>query len=131
MAEAYKPKGYQSAAPYIVASDAAALLGFLADVFGGEVTRQYQREDGSIAHAETKIDDTIIMIGQSGGDWQPVTAWVHVYVQDAEAVHEKAIAAGAKEMFAPEKKPDDTDLRSGFTDPWGNCWFPATQMEEE
>ncbi len=131
MAGPYKPEGYPSAAPYIVCKDAAALLDFLGEVFGAATARRFDREDGSIMHAEARIDDAIIMIGGANAEWGPVTAWVHVYVPDVRAVHQRALAAGASELLAPEQKAGDTDLRGGFTDPWGNCWFPATQMENE
>ncbi len=124
----WKPEAYPSVSPYLVAEDAEALLGFVAKVFGAEVTRRYDNDDGTIMHVETRIDDTIVMIGQSGGEWKPVTGWVHVYVENARATFERAIENGATEMFAPAHKDGDPDLRAGFTDRWGNCWFAATQV---
>ena len=59
----YKPSGYPSISPYLVVEDGQRLIDFLEEVFDGRVARRYERPDGSLKHAEVRIDDSIIMIG--------------------------------------------------------------------
>nr|WP_306119612.1 MULTISPECIES: VOC family protein [unclassified Roseitalea] len=101
---------------------------FMCTVFGAHEVRRIDHDDGTVRHVEVKIDDSVIMVGQAGGGFEPVSAWLHVYVADADGVYARAIAQGASPMFEPELRPGDTDRRGGFIDPWGNTWFPATQV---
>lgn len=54
--------------------------------------------DGSLAHAELRISDGAIMIGQAGGEWKSLTAMVCVYVPDVDATVAKALKAGGTEI---------------------------------
>lgn len=68
MNQSYKPEGYSSLSPYIVADNAQNVINFLIKTFNAKETRRYDMPDGSIMHSEVKIDDTVIMIGDSGDD---------------------------------------------------------------
>ena len=50
--------------PYLLYEDAAAALDFLARAFGFEETMRMPRQDGSVGHAEMKLGDGRIMLGQ-------------------------------------------------------------------
>ena len=120
----YKPAGYTSAAPYLVVADAEALLGFLRAVFGAEPLFLYRRDDGSIAHAEVRIDDTVVMCGQAEG---VPPAHVHVYLADVDAAFARALAAGGSEV-QPVAEKGDGDRRGGVADPSGTVWWLSTQI---
>lgn len=125
----YKPDSYTSVAPYLVVSDAAATIRFLTDVFGAEELRRHPAPEGDrIMHAEVRIDDTVVMMGESAGEWPATPSHVHVYVPDADATYRKAIECGAVSVQEPVKK-DDADKRGGFKDPWGTTWWVGTQVE--
>ena len=124
---AWKPEGYSSVSPYLMCADPEGLIAFLVAVFGAGQVRRFDRPDGSLMHAEMRIDDSIVMVG--GGATQHLSSEVHIhlYVPDAAAVYERALAQGADAVQPPMRKSADDDLRGGFKDPAGNIWWVATQ----
>ena len=121
---AFKPDGYTSVAPYLVVADAEATLGFLKEVFGSEPLRAFRRDDGTIMHAEVRIDDTVVMLGQMEGG---PAAHVHVYVADADATLARAVAAGGTVAQEVQDKGDG-DRRGGVRDANGTTWWFSTQI---
>lgn len=128
MSAPYKPDGYNSASPYLIVNDAEAAIEFLKHVFSGTELRRHDRPDGRIAHAEVRIDDTVIMLGEAVDGWPAQPSQIHVYVADVDAAYQRALEAGAESIQAPEKR-DDPDRRSGVKDPEGNSWWIATMVE--
>lgn len=124
----YKPEGYPSLSPYLCVRDSAALIAFLEKVFGGQVTRRYDRPDGTLMHAEVRIDDSIVMIGEPSGEWQANANMIHLYVPDAREAYRKALEAGASSQQEPGQKEGDSDLRGGFLTPCGTSWWVSTQQ---
>lgn len=122
----YKPAGHSSLSPYLIVEDAQVTLDFIKAVFGADPEMVHHMPDGSIGHAEVRIDDTILMVGQMQGG--ATGAHIHVYVPDVDASFEKARAAGGKVVQEPVKK-DDPDRRGGVTDPSGITWWLATTQE--
>lgn len=121
---AYKPAGYTSTAPYLIVRDANRTLAFVEAVFGAQRLRVIPRENGQgIAHAEARIDDTVIMMGEQpdGPD-----SHVHVYLPDVEAAFERAITAGGS-VVQPLERHGDGDLRGGVNDGNGVVWWLARQ----
>ncbi len=123
----WKPEGYTSVAPYLVVSGAQGVIDFLKTVFNATELRRYDRPDGSIMHAELRIDDTVVMIADGTSQWPTAPVHLHVYVKDAVAAYDKAIAAGGIPIQEPTRKAGDEDRRGGFKDPAGNSWWVATQ----
>lgn len=123
----WKPEGYPEVSPYLVVVGAERTMEFLQVVFGATQLRRYDTEEGEIMHAELRIGDSVVMIGESGGDWKPVPAFLHVYVPDVDDVYRRALEAGARAVQEPERKGDDPDRRGGFMDPGGNTWWVSTQ----
>jgi PhnB protein len=56
-----KPEGYSSVSPYLVMEGAQRVIDFLKEAFGATELRRYDMPDGSILHAEVRIDDTVMM----------------------------------------------------------------------
>ncbi len=129
MDQHYKPRGYSSVSAYIVADEAQNVINFVMKAFDAVETRRYDMPDGTIMHAEIKIDDTIIMIGDSGNENPAFPIWLHVYVPDVDATYQKALNAGGISVDKPTRKKDDPDRRAGIKDPAGNTWWIATQIE--
>ena len=123
---AYKPEGYTSAAPYLMVRDAKRTLGFLKAVFGSEPLRLFEREDGSIMHAEVRIDDTVVMMGEMPDGPQ---GNVHVYVPDVDAAFERALKAGGTTVQEVMEKGDG-DRRGGVDDGNGTVWWLSTQIAD-
>ena len=120
----YKPDGYTDVSPYLIVADVEATLAFLEAAFGAERLRFYRREDGTPMHAEARIGDSIVMMGQSDGG---ETSNVHVYVPDVRATYSAAVAAGGTSIQEPLDKGDG-DLRAGVQDPSGTIWWPSTRI---
>jgi uncharacterized glyoxalase superfamily protein PhnB len=122
------PGGYSTVSPYLVARGAQAVIDFLKRTFDARELRRYDRPDGSIMHAEVRIGDTVIMIGESGENWPPLPAHLHVYVDDVDATYRRALEAGGVSVQSPARKENDPDRRGGVKDPVGNTWWMATQV---
>lgn len=124
----WKPASYPSVSPYLICQDAEDLISFIENVFHGAVQRRFDRPDGTLMHAEIKIDDSIVMIGGGATETATAPAHLHVYVEDARAVFNRALAAGAEAVLEPVQADGDDDLRGGVRDPWsGVTWWIATQ----
>lgn len=123
----YRPEGYNAVSPYLVVAGAEREMAFLEEVFGAERLRRYEKEDGSIMHAEVRVGDTVVMLGDAAGEWPAVPCHLHVYVEDVDAVYRKALAAGATSVQEPGQRTADDDRRGGVRSPGGNTWWVATQ----
>ncbi|MGI9037492.1 MAG: VOC family protein [Gemmatimonadota bacterium] len=127
MSHAWKPAGYASVSPYLITENAQAVIDFLVAALEAVPLRRFDMPDGSIMHAEVRIDDSVIMIGQAGGDWPPVPCHMHVYGPDVDHSYSLALEHGGVPVQAPEQKDGDPDRRGGVRDPGGNTWWLATQ----
>lgn len=123
---AHKPEGYTTVSPYLIVDGAGATLAFLARVFGAAELRRFAGEDGRVAHAEVRLDDTVLMIADGAEGWPPVPSHVHVYVADVDATYRRALEAGAASVQEPSRK-DDEDRRGGVKDAGGTTWWIATR----
>lgn len=123
----WKPANYPSVSPYLICNDPERLIDFLQAVFDATQVRRFDRPDGALMHAEVRIDDSIVMIGGGATEYLSAQVHVHVYVADAQAVYDRALASGGNPVQRPMRKTADDDLRGGFTDPAGHHWWVATQ----
>ena len=122
---------------YITVKDAAAAVKFYCDVFGGEELFRLVEPSGRVGHAEVKLGPATLMISDEYPEYglrgpqalggTPVS--LHIHVDDADALIEKAVAAGAK----LEREPADKFYgeRSGsVVDPWGHRWLIGHSIEK-
>ena len=123
----YKPDGYNSASTYLIVKNADATIDFLKAAFDGEPLRRLNRDDGSVMHAEVRLDDSVIMMGEAIENFPAVQSHVHVYVPDVDATYQKALAAGGTSIMEPVQRSEDDDKRGGVLDPNGISWWIATQ----
>lgn len=128
MKPSYKPDGYPSVSPYLVVTDASGTIAFLVTAFGASELRRMANASGGVAHAEVRIDDTVIMIADGIEGWPAVAAHVHVYVPDVDAAYQRALAAGAVSVQVPVQKGDE-DKRGGVKDGGGTTWWIATKVD--
>ena len=123
------PDGYHSVIPYLVVQGAAALIDFLRHAFDATEKERHAWPDGSIMHAEVKIGDSVIMLGEARGEWKPMPASIYLYVNDADATFKKAIKAGATSIMEPADQFYG-DRHGGVKDQCGNFWWIATHIED-
>jgi len=126
------PPGFHMVTPYLVAENGPALVEFAKQAFGAEETFRIATPAGGL-HAEVRIGDSMLMMG--GGipgkpfNAEPNTTALHIYVEDADAVCENALAAGA--TLIDEPRDQEYGERSGSVkDPAGNIWYIATHKGE-
>jgi PhnB protein len=119
-------EGFHTVTPYLIPRGAGRLAAFLRQAFDAtDIAPAVMSPDGTVMHAEMRIGDSIIEMGEAHGQWQPMPMSIHLYVGDADAVYERALQAGATSNFPPRDMPYGE--RSGAViDPFGNYWFVAT-----
>jgi uncharacterized glyoxalase superfamily protein PhnB len=129
MADEFKPAGYNSVSPYLVVDGAQKMVDLLKGVFGAKELRRYTNADGTIMHAEIKIDDSVIMLADANENYPPNQVLIHVYVSDVDNTFAKALALGCDGVEKPANKEGDPDKRGMFRDFNGNTWAVGTQMK--
>jgi PhnB protein len=128
-AASYIPKDCHAVTPYLVVPNASRFIEFAQQAFGGTVSEKITRPDGGVLHAQVRIADSLLMIGEpppGQKTWQVV---LYLYVPDCDATYRQAVAAGGESQTEP------TDMFYGdrsacVKDPAGNMWWIATHKEE-
>lgn len=123
------PDNYHTATPYLVVPGVAKVIDFLKQTFDAKEVVRMPGPGGSVAHAEIKIGDSIVMMGEAGGPNPPMPAQLYVYVKDVDAVYKKALAAGGTSV----REVTDQfygDRNGTVKDPCGNHWGIATHKED-
>ena len=131
------PAGYHSVTPAIVVRDAAAAIDFYKKAFGAEEIDRMAGPDGSIMHAEIRIGDSILMLGEENEQWgtksplslNGVHGSLHIYVEDADAAFNRAVEAGATVRY-PLEDAFWGDRYGKVTDPFGHEWGLATRVKD-
>ena len=96
---------YRTITPYLVVPDADAEIRFLKAAFGAIEASCQRSLDQTVMHAELQVGDSLIMLGQAGGEWKALQAALYVWVPDVDATYARALKAGAASQSAPEDKP--------------------------
>jgi PhnB protein len=123
------PEGFHTVTPYLVVEDAEACLSFLERAFDGEIVSRHDGPDGTVRHAEARIGDSMIMLGQGNEEWPPTRSMIHLYVEDADRVYGQALEAGARSIRELETMFYG-DRTGGVEDPQGTQWWISTRVEE-
>jgi uncharacterized glyoxalase superfamily protein PhnB len=129
MKNQYKPENYNSVAPYFCIEGAQKLADFLHHLFEAEELRKYVGHDGKIIHMEVRIDDSIVMLGDSTETNPPKKQNIHVYVSDVDTIFKRAVELGCVPLQDPVQKDGEPDRRCVFIDFAGNLWSVGTQLK--
>lgn len=137
MAKSSPPKGYHSVTPSIIVRDTAKAIDFYKEAFGAEEIGRMPAPDGSIMHAEIKIGDSLVMLGEENEQWgtrSPLStngnpSSLHIYVDNVDASFDRAIKAGAKVRY-PLEDAFWGDRYGKVTDPFGHEWALATRVKD-
>jgi PhnB protein len=119
------PKGMNSVCPYLLVADGVREVEFIKSAFGGKLEYRLDGSGGSLMHAQMRVNDSIVMVGQAGTSNQSV----HVYVADVDATYERALAAGATSVRAVEDQFYG-DRSGGVSDSNGVIWWIATHVRD-
>ncbi len=123
------PAGYHTATPYLIVPRVAELIDFLKKAFDATEINRHSDPAGNVRHAEIKIGDSPIMMGQSNDQWKAMPSMIYLYVNDTDAVYQQALAAGATSLMAPADQFYG-DRNAGVQDASGNMWWIATHVED-
>jgi len=131
------PDGYHTATPILIIKGAAAALEFYKKAFGAKEMLRMPAPDGTVAHAEIKVGDSILMTGEEVPEMgfvgakpgTPTPICMMPYVDKADEVFKRALAAGAREL-RPLKNHFYGDRSGTLADPFGHAWTIATHIEE-
>jgi uncharacterized glyoxalase superfamily protein PhnB len=111
--------------------DARAAMAFLERAFGFETKAAYEDDAGALQHVEMTFRDGMVMFGQAReGDYDaiappPGSGSVYVVIDDPDALHDRAAAAGA-EVAMPLTDQDYGSRDFAVRDPEGNLWSFGT-----
>jgi PhnB protein len=125
----------QTITPYLLYEDVAGALDFLSRAFGFEEHLRFTGETGYVNHAEMRLGDAAIFLGDPGDQYRnpralgQETVGIYVLVDDVDAHFARAKAAGV-EIGEEPKDQDYGERRYTATDQEGHVWFFATPTRE-
>ena len=122
-------EGFHTITPYLAVNQAAELIEFLKNAFDAEQTHFGRRPDGSIMHAELRIGDSMVMIGEATKEFGPMPTNIYLYVTECDVVYKQALEAGGQSIFEPTDMPSG-ERYGGVKDPCDNVWWVATHFED-
>jgi PhnB protein len=125
----YIPKGLNNVNAYLLPLRAEPVITFLKRAFGAHELGKYASPDGVIHHAEIRVGDSVVEMGEPEGKYPPMPTMFYVYVPDCDVVYKRALAAGAKSIQEPADQSYG-DRTSSVTDPFENTWYIATHVKE-
>lgn len=110
-------------------------MAFYARAFGAEELLAIGRPDGTVLHAEMSVSGSVFMVGDAIAPFVSPTATggasvgLHVYVEDVDALGDRAARAGAEVLQQP------TDMFYGdrsimLRDPFGHVWVFLTHHDD-
>ena len=113
---------YRTVTPYLVVTDADAEIAFLKAAFGAVEVNCQRNANNTVMHAEIRIGDSLVMLGQAGGPCKARAAALYLWVDDVDAAYAQAVKAGAASESEPEDKPYG-HRNAGVIDQHGITWW--------
>ncbi len=123
------PDGYHAVTPYLTVQGVPKLIDFLKQAFEAQEIERMTQPDGTIGHAEVRIGDSVVMMGEARDEWKPMPSGIYLYVNDTDAVYKRALQAGATSIMEPADQFYG-DRSAGVKDSSGNHWWIATHKED-
>jgi PhnB protein len=133
------PDGYRRVTPALVVQGGVKALEFYAEVFGATERMRFPGPEGTVAHAEIEIGDSVIIIEDASpemgtkapppGGVEGSPSFLFIYVEDVDAVVEHAVKLGAT-LKRPPQDQFYGDRDGYIVDPFGHGWTIATHVED-
>lgn len=125
----------QTITPYLLYEDVDGALSFLSRAFGFKEVLRYTGEEGYVNHAEMRLGDGKIYLGDPGDQYRNPkkvghdTVGIYVLVDDVDRHFERAKEAGAEIVEEPTDQ-EYGERRYSAVDPEGHRWFFAQPTRE-
>jgi uncharacterized glyoxalase superfamily protein PhnB len=123
------PDGYHAVTPVLTVQGAAKLIEFLEQAFDAKETYRLEGPNGGVMHAQIKIGDSMVMLGEASEQCKPMPATMALYVEDTDAWYRRALKAGATSVREPANQFYG-DRSAGVKDFAGNQWWIQTHIED-
>ena len=123
------PDGFHTVTPYLSVPDGASMLDFVKRALGAVEQQVMRGPGGQVFHADVIVGDSRVMLGQARQPSEAMRAMLYLYVEDADALYRKAVAAGGKSISEPRNEFYG-DRVAAVEDCCGNQWFFATHVED-
>lgn len=123
------PEGHSTVCPYLVIDEVALQLDFLKNVFDAEIIESIDGEDGKVIHAEARIGNSIVMMGQSNAGNTARESMNYMYVDNADNRYAKAMEHGSVSLNEPVDRFYGI-REAGIKDPCGNQWWFGHVVEQ-
>jgi PhnB protein len=128
MSEPWLPRGFHTITPNIIVDDAEAAVAFFKEAFSASETYRLTMSNGNIAHCEIRLGDSIFNLGTSMEGWPAHGLVAQIYVEDSDAMFDRAVRAGAT-VIMPMTDMFFGSREGRIADPFGNVWTIATLKE--
>jgi PhnB protein len=122
------PDGFHTVTPYFSVQGVPSLIEFFKRAFDAIEIGRAVHPDGTVLNATVRIGDSSVMLGEIPEGRQPMLAMLYMYVDDADAVYERAMQAGGTSVMKPIDHSYG-DRAGAVKDPSGNEWWIATRQE--
>ena len=126
--KSFTPTAYSTVCPYLMVRDIKEEIHFLQKIFNAPIKEEELDEKGALMHAEIIIGEVVIMMGLTRPEWPVHPGMNYVFVDNVDAVYDKALEAGAQSLMEPGDR--SYQLREGgFTDVNGHQWWIAQPLK--
>lgn len=133
------PEGFHTVTPQLTLDNAAQAIEWYKSALGATENSRALGPDGKVMHADLTIGNSHVMLNDAmmGGKGpqalggSPASLWL--YVDDCDALFNRAVAAGGQVALGPMGALQDQfwgDRSGSFTDPHGYRWTIATHKED-
>jgi len=123
------PKGFGTITPNIIVDDAEQAIAYLKRGLGATENFRLTMSDGTISHCELQIGNSVLNLGTTMEGWPARGLVAQIYVEDADALFQRAVQAGAQ-VIMPMTDMFFGSREGRVADPYGNVWTLATLKEE-
>jgi len=126
--EPWIPRDFRTVTPNIIVDDAENAIAFLKGALGAIEQYRLTTSGGKVAHCELKLGDSVVNVGESMDGWPARGLVAQIYVENSDALFERAVAAGAT-VIMPMTDMFFGSREGRVADPFGSVWTIATLTE--
>lgn len=124
------PRGFHAVTPYLLLEDPRGFMEFARNGLGATERFADFDDNGRLTHGELVLLGCVLELGQPQPKFEPSRMNFHVFVEDPDAAHARAIEHGAESLYEVQDHPYG-ERSGGVQDAWGNQWYFAKVIDHE